>query len=73
LSRLEEVLSVRVDEEMIREHRKMARLIGDIALGLTKLGPRAPEGAVRSQRDAALAELLAEIQAEKNAGDKGSC
>jgi hypothetical protein len=27
---------VRVDEAMIREHRKMARLIGDMALGLNE-------------------------------------
>jgi hypothetical protein len=33
---LEEILTVRVDEAMIREHRKMARLIGDMALGLNE-------------------------------------
>jgi hypothetical protein len=35
---------VRVDEAMIREHRKMARLIDDMALSLTKLGLRAVRG-----------------------------
>jgi hypothetical protein len=56
---------------MIREHRKMAWLIGDMALGLRKLGLHASEDAMRRQRDAALAELLAEIQADKTRGDKG--
>jgi hypothetical protein len=68
---LEEILSVLVDEAMIREHRKMARLIGDMALGPTKLGLPASEGVMRRQRDAARAELLAEIQADKTRGEKG--
>ena len=51
----------------MREHPAVARLIGDIARAVTKLGLRAQEGATRGQRDADLAALLAEIQAEKAA------
>ena len=41
----------------------MPRLIGDMALGIAKLGLRAHEGAMREQwePDAVLAALLAEI------------
>lgn len=65
LRRLEEIVSVPVDEATMREQPKMARLIGDTALGVVKLGLRAQEGAMRGQRDADLAALLAEIQANK--------
>jgi hypothetical protein len=43
----------------------VARLVGDMAASITKLGLPAAEGATHGQRDAALAALLAEIQAEK--------
>ena len=51
LRRLEEIVSVPVDEATMREQPKMARLIGDTALGVVKLGLRAQEGAMRGQRD----------------------
>jgi len=65
LRRLEEIVSVPVDEAMMREQPKVARLIGDIALGVAKLGLRVQEGAMRGQRDADLAALLEEIAAER--------
>jgi hypothetical protein len=65
LHRLEEIVSLPVDEAVMREHPAVARLVGDIARAVTKLGLRAPEGATRGQRDADLAALLAEIQADK--------
>jgi hypothetical protein len=65
LRRLEEIVGVPVDEAMMREQPKMARLIGDTALGVAKPGLRVQEGAMRGQRDAALEALLAEIQAER--------
>ena len=65
LHRLEEIVSLPVDEAVMREHPAVARLVGDMALAVTKLGLRAQEGATRGQRDATLAALLAEIKAEK--------
>ena len=44
-----------VDEVMMGEHPKIARLIGDMALGVTTLGLRAQESTMRRQRDDALA------------------
>ena len=58
LHRLEEILAVPVTETMMREDPKQARLIGDMALGIVKLGLRAREGDVGVRRDQALAALL---------------
>ena len=65
LHRLEEILSIPVDETIMREHPQVARLVGDMARAVIKLGLRAQAGASRGQRDADLAALLAEIQADK--------
>jgi hypothetical protein len=43
---------------MMREHPNMARLIGDMALGIANLRLRAHEGAMRRERDAALAAAV---------------
>jgi len=65
LHRLAEIVSIPVDEATMRQHPQIARLIGDMARAVTKLGLRAQECAMSGRRDAALAALLAEIQADK--------
>jgi hypothetical protein len=67
LRRLQEIVDTPITEEMMVHDPKRARLIGDMALGIVKLGLQAREGEASVRRDQALAALLEEIAAERNA------
>lgn len=61
LQRLYEIVSTPVDWDDL----KQVRLIGDMALGVSRLALRAAEGEFRARRDDALTRLLEEIQRER--------
>ena len=67
LTRLQQLISPDVDEELMRYEPKMARLIGDMSLGIMKLGLQARESDASVRRDQALASLLEEIHQERAA------
>jgi hypothetical protein len=64
LHRLEEIVSIPITEELVREQPKTARLVGDMAVAANRLLMRAAEGSFRARRDDALARLLDELRAE---------
>lgn len=61
LQRLYEIVSTPLDWD----DPKQVRLIGDMALGVSRLALRAAEGEFRARRDDALTRLLEEIQHER--------
>lgn len=65
LTRLREIVANPVDQDMLTYEPRKARLIGDMALGVLKLGLQVRESDASVRRDEALAALLEEIAAER--------